>query len=105
MFARRAVDLLVSRIVTETLTTPRRHILLLLECLLYRAASPRDLDFEPLEETLVRPVRVTSAPVALLRPSVLRAASPLVVGAVTLPTETGVWGVVESRHLEGAPQS
>ena len=89
----------------ETLTTPCRHVLLLLECLLYRVTPPWYFDLQSLEETLVGPVRVAPAPVALLRPLPLRAAPPFVVGAIALPTEAGVWGVVESRHFEGSPRS
>src|SRR6266702_2179989 len=105
LLARRAVDLLVSRIVTETLTAPCRHVLLLRQPLLHHATSPWDLDLQPLEKALVGPVRIAPAPVALLRSLPLRATPPLVVGAVALPTETRVGGVVQTRHLEGSPRS
>src|SRR6266702_1823225 len=95
LLARQAVDLFMPGVVAETLTAPCRHILLLLECLLYCATPSRYLDLQSLEETLVEPVRVTSAPVALLRPLPLWTAPPFVVGAVALPAEAGVWGVVK----------
>src|SRR6266702_2092361 len=101
LLARRAVDLLVSGVIVETLTAPRRYVLLLLQCLLYRAAPLWYLDLQPLKEAPVRPVRIAPAPVALLGPLPLRTASPFVVGAVALPAEAGVGGVVESGHLEG----
>ncbi len=62
------------------------------------------LDPQPLEEALIGPVLVTPAPVALLRTLSLWAAPPLVVGAVALPAQAGVWGVIESWHLKGSPQ-
>src|SRR6266702_1048368 len=105
LLACRAVDLLVSQIVVETLTAPYRHVLLLLECLLYRATPPRDFDLEPLEQALVGPVHIAPTPIAFLRPLALWAAPPLVVGAIALPTETGVRSVVELRHLKGSSRS
>ena len=47
---------------------------------------------------------VTPAPVAGLRPFSLGAPPPLVIWAVALPAETGVWDVVESWHLQWPPR-
>ncbi len=105
LLARRAVYLLVSRIVTKTLTAPYRYVLLLLQCLLHCATSAWHFNFQPLEEAFVGPVRVAPAPVAFLRPLPLRTAPPLVIGAIALPTEAGVWRVIESGHLEWSPWS
>ncbi len=104
LLAHRAVDLLVAWVVAQALTAPHRHVLLLLQCLRYRTLPTWDLDLQPLEEASVGPVRETPAPVALLRPCALGATPPLVVGAVALPTATGVRGVMEPWHLEGSPQ-
>ncbi len=104
LLTRRAIDLLVSWVVAETLTAPCRYVFLLLQCLLHCVTSLQHLDLQPLEETLVGPVRVAPAPVALLWPPPLRAAPPFVVGAIALPTETRVWGVVELWHLERSPR-
>src|SRR6266702_1076275 len=102
LLARRAVYLLVSRFIVETLTAPYQFVLLLLQRLLHRATLAGLLDLQPLEEALVGPVRVAPAPVTLLGPLPLRAAPPFVVGAVALPAKTGVRRVVESGHLEGS---
>src|SRR6266702_1857034 len=104
LLARRAVYLLVSRVIAETLTAPYRYVLLLFQRLLHRATPAGHLDLQPLEEALVGPVRVTPAQVTLLGPLPLWAAPPFVVGAVALPAETGVGRVVESGHLEGSPR-
>ncbi len=98
-----AVDLLVSQVIAEALTAPRQHVLLLLQCFFDRTLPTQDLDLQSLEEALVGPVRVAAAPVALLQPFTLGTAPPLVIGAVALPAETGVWGVVEPWHLERPP--
>src|SRR6266702_1555494 len=82
LLARGAVDLLVPWVIAQALTAPCRYILLLLQRLLRRATSLQHLDLQPFEEASVRPVRVAPAPVALLRPFSLRAAPPLVVGAI-----------------------
>src|SRR6266702_2504833 len=95
----------VSGVSAETLTAPCRYVLLLLQCLLYRAALPRYLDLQPLEEALIGPVRVAPAPVTLLGPLPLGTAPPFVVGAVALPAEAGMGSVVESGHLEGHPRA
>src|SRR6266702_2239263 len=95
----------MSQVVAETLTTPRWNVLLLFQRLPHRATPAWYLDLQPLEETLVGPVRIAPAPVALLRPLPLRTAPPFVVGAVALPAEAGVWGVVESGHFEWSPRS
>ncbi len=95
-----AVDFFVSWVVAETLTAPYWYVLLLLQRLPYRTTPLQYLNLQPLEEALVGPVRVAAAPIALLRPLPLWTAPPFVVGAVALPTEAGVWGVVKSGHLK-----
>src|SRR6266702_4473475 len=105
LLARRAVHLLMPRVVTETLTAPYRYVLFLLQRLLHCATPAWHFNLQPLEEALVGPVRVAPAPVAPLRPLPLRAAPPFVVGAVALPTKAGVWCVVKSWHLEWSPRS
>ena len=86
LFACRTVDLLVPRVIAQALTTPRWNVLLLFQRLLYRATPPQHFDLQSFEEALVGPVRVTAAPIALLRPFFLGAMPPLVVGTVALPT-------------------
>ena len=85
LFACRAVDLFVPRVVAQALTAPRWDVLLLLQRLLYRTTPPWHLDLQPLEKAFVRPVRIAAAPITLLRPFPLGAASPLVVGTIALP--------------------
>ncbi len=85
LFTCRAVDLFVPQIVAQALTAPRRNVLLLLQRFFYRTTPPRHFDLQSLEEAFVGPVRVTTAPVALLWPFPLGATPPLVVGAVALP--------------------
>src|SRR6266702_3602302 len=104
LLTRRAIHLFVSRVVTETLTAPYRYVLLLLQHLPHCATPAWYLNLQPPEQALVRPVRVAPAPIALLRPLPLRTAPPLVIGAVALPAEAGVWRVVESGHLEWSPR-
>ncbi len=91
-------------VIAETLTAPCRYVLLLLQRLFYRMLPAQDLDLQPFEEALVGPVHVAPAPAALLQPFALGTAPPLVIGAVTLPATTRMWGVVEPRHLEGSPR-
>ncbi len=100
-----AVDLFMSWVIAETLTTPCGHILLLRQRLLCHPQPVGYLNLQPLEQTPVRPVCITPTPVALLRPFALGAMPPFVVGAVALPAETGVWGVIEAWHLERSPRS
>src|SRR6266702_2809272 len=100
-----AVDLLVSWVVTETLTAPCGHILLLCQRLLRRPLPRGRPDPHPLKEAFVGPMRVASAPRTVLQPFAHGASPPLVVGTVALPAGTRVWSVVELRHLLQPPQS
>ena len=50
LFAYRAVDLFMPRVVAQTLTAPHRNVFLLLQRLFYRTTLPRHFDLQSLEE-------------------------------------------------------